>query len=383
MKGKTLFAVLFLSVLLAAAPWAFAAQGALPSSFNGWTASAPAAQISARDLDSLAQDKADILREYGINSAEKADYAQSGQMATVVLYKMTDPSAAFGAFTFLRSAGLAPVPNPGDSVAYAAASQSREILVIGNLVLDISSTGARPQNSDLKVLADTVSPQADRRPFPPIIDFLPKTGLVKGSEVYVLGPRALAQVFPISSQGRPDWIGFGKSAEAIVAHYHFPGRPQNNEDAVLLLAEYPTQQVAADAYDGLGHWISLNSGAPQADGRKTAFGTRSSVLIALLSGVDSRELASGFLNQIHYASDVTWNESSHDLTDPSISTIVVGAIVDSGSIMMLALAAGIGFGGLRLFMKLVLPGRVFDRHDQVEILQLGLTSKPVNSKDFY
>jgi hypothetical protein len=51
--------------------------------------------------------------------------------------------------------------------------------------------------------------------------------------------------------------------------------------------------------------------------------------------------------------------------------------------MMLALAAGIGFGGIRLFMKLLLPGRVFDRHDQVEILQLGLTSKPVNSKDFY
>src|ERR1700722_11461814 len=144
MKGKTLFAVLFLSVLLAAAPWAFAAQGALPSSFNGWTASAPAGQISARDLDSLAQDNADVLREYGINSAEKADYGQNGQTATVVLYKMTDPSAAFGAFTFLRSAGLAPVPNPGDSVAYAAASQNREILVIGNLVLDISSTGARP-----------------------------------------------------------------------------------------------------------------------------------------------------------------------------------------------------------------------------------------------
>jgi hypothetical protein len=332
----------------------------------------------------LAQDKADILREYGISSAEKADYAQNGQAATVILYKMSDPSAAFGAFTFLRAGDLtlAPTPTPGDSVAYAAGSKSREIFVVGNLLLDTSSTGARLQNQDLKVLADGLVPQADRRPFPPITDFLPKTGLVKGSEVYVLGPRALAQVFPISAQGRPDWIGFGRSAEAIVARYHFQGRPKD-QDAVLLLAEYPTQQVAANAYDGVGHWISLNSEAPPTDGRTSAFGTRSSVLIALLSGVDSRELASGFLSQIHYASDVTWNESSHDLTDPSISTIVVGAIVDSGSIMMLALAAGIGFGGLRLFMKLVLPGRVFDRHDQVEILQLGLTSKPVNSKDFY
>jgi hypothetical protein len=379
MKGKTFFAVLF---LLGATPWAFAAQGLLPPSFGTWTIAAPSAQFSARDLESVAQDKADILREYGITSAEKADYAQNGQAATVVLYKMSDPSAAFGAFTFLRNTGLAPIPAPGDSVAYAAGSNNRAILVIGNLLLDISSPAARPPDQDLKALAGGLVHQADRRPFPPITDFLPKTGLVKGSEVYALGPRALAQAFPISTQGRPDWIGFAKSAEAIVARYHLEGQPKDQE-AILLLAEYPTQQVAANEYDQLGHWISLNAAEPPADGRKAAFGTRSSVLIALFSGVDSRELASGFLSQIHYASDVTWNESSHDLTDPSISTIVVGAIVDTGSIMLLALAAGIGFGGIRLFMKLVLPGRVFDRRDQVEIIQLGLTSRRVKSEEFY
>jgi hypothetical protein len=70
------------------------------------------------------------------------------------------------------------------------------------------------------------------------------------------------------------------------------------------------------------------------------------------------------------------------LTDPSISTIVVGAIVDTGSVMLIALAAGLGFGGLRLLLKVALPGRVFDRNDQVEILQLGLTSKPIKSQDF-
>jgi hypothetical protein len=51
--------------------------------------------------------------------------------------------------------------------------------------------------------------------------------------------------------------------------------------------------------------------------------------------------------------------------------------------MLLALAAGIGFGGFRIFIKLVLPGRVFDRNEDVEILQLGLSSKPIEAKDFY
>ena len=46
-------------------------------------------------------------------------------------------------------------------------------------------------------------------------------------------------------------------------------------------------------------------------------------------------------------------------------------------------AAGLGFGGFRLFIKYLLPGKVFDRSDDIEILQLGLASKPIQAKDFY
>ena len=178
--------------------------------------------------------------------------------------------------------------------------------------------GARPEDQDLKALADSLLPQADRRPYPPLAGFLPKEGLVKGSEVYVLGPRALSQVFPIKGQG-PGRIGLGlrRSAEAIVAHYHLAGRPKD-EDAVLVLAMYPTQQIAANQYDRVNRVLTLNQPASEANGRTAAFGTRSASLIALLSGVNSRDAASGFLKQIHYATDVTWNESNHDLTDPSI-----------------------------------------------------------------
>jgi len=377
MKGTVFFVVVLLLGAVQAAP----AQSVLPPSFGNWVA-APATQIPARDLASVAQDKADVLREYGVNSAEKSDYAENGQTASVVLYKMTDPSAAFGAFTFLRTMDSAPITGAGNSIAYAAGTKNRAIFVVGNFVVDISSTGARPDDQDLKVLADGLLPRADRRPYPPLAGFLPKEGLVKGSEVYVLGPRALAQVFPVKAQTLPDWIGFDKSAEAIIAHYHLAGRSKD-EDDVLVLAMYPTQQIAANQYEQVNRALALNKPASEANGRTAAFGTRSASLIALLSGVDSREAASGFLDQIHYATDVTWNESSHDLTDPSISTIVVGAIVGTGSIMMIALAAGLGFGGLRLLTKFILPGRVFDRNTQVEIIQLGLTSKPVKSEDFY
>jgi hypothetical protein len=51
--------------------------------------------------------------------------------------------------------------------------------------------------------------------------------------------------------------------------------------------------------------------------------------------------------------------------------------------MMLAIAAGIGFGGFRLLVKIFLPNKVFDRDKQIEILQLGISSKPIKAKDFY
>jgi len=370
----------FVVLLLLGAAGAASAQSVLPSSFGSWV-SAPPTQIPARELASVAQDKADVLREYGVTSAEKSDYSQNGTTASVVVYKMTDPSAAFGAFTYLRTMEFAAITGAGSSASFAAGTKNRAILVVGNFVADVSSTGARPEDSDLKALADGLYPSADKRPYPPLAGFLPKEGLVKGSEVYVLGPRAMAQFFPIKGN-QPDWLGFDRSAEAIVAHYHLAGRPKD-EDAVLVLAMYPTQQIAANQYDQVNRALALNKLSSEANGRTAAFGTRSAALIALLSGVESHEAASRFLNQIHYATDVTWNESSHDITDPSISTIVVGAIVGTGSIMMIALAAGLGFGGLRLLTKIIFPGRVFDRSDQVEILQLGLASKPIKSQDSY
>ena len=58
--------------------------------------------------------------------------------------------------------------------------------------------------------------------------------------------------------------------------------------------------------------------------------------MALLAGVESHEIASGLLDQIQYASAVTWNEPSHEATEPSISTMIVGAFLGTGTILMLA-----------------------------------------------
>ena len=53
------------------------------------------------------------------------------------------------------------------------------------------------------------------------------------------------------------------------------------------------------------------------------------------------------------------------------------------AIMVFAVAAGIGFGGIRILVKIFLPNKIFDREKQIEILQLGISSKPIKAKDFY
>jgi hypothetical protein len=398
MQGKKILFVLAIALFLiwggvGSRPLAAQTQPILPSSFGAWTASGAVTQVPPAQIEQLASDSGPVLREYGIASGERREYANGDEKLTVTLYGMVDPSAAFGAFTFLRDSDM-PSLAARSPVSYGASSkgaaaekggdggQGRTLLVVGNLLLDVASAKSSMAAADASALGQSVVGRADRRPYPPIAEFLPKDGLVPGSERYVLGPLALSRVFPPAAANPTDWAGFGSSAEAMVGRYKFPGKGPAGE-GLLLLILYPTQQLAADRYTAMGKSFALNVDPGVANGRLAMFATRSSALIALLSGVESREAASHFLGQIHYASLVTWDAPTHDITDPSISTIVVGAIVDTGAIMLLVMAASLGFGGFRLLAKLLAPGKIFDRTADVEILQLGINSKPVEVKDFY
>ena len=89
------------------------------------------------------------------------------------------------------------------------------------------------------------------------------------------------------------------------------------------------------------------------------------------------------LDQVGYESQVTWDEPKQTLTEPGINSMIVGAFLGTGVIMIFAVAAGIGFGGIRILVKIFLPNKIFDREKQIEILQLGISSKPIKAKDFY
>jgi hypothetical protein len=369
---KTFCLIALVMFSIGVASFSARAQGLLPDSFGGWNASATTQRLDAAAVEQSAGSDAAVLEEYRTEGAARRSYARGGDSASITLYHLGDPSAAYGLYTFLRSDALAPI----EVGSFASASPDRALIVIGNLLVDVTSPKQRPSDADLKILAQYLAPQADTAPFPTIGESLPQAGQIQRSEHYFIGPQALSRVVPL---GADDWAGFDYSAEALSARYHMNAQG----DSVLLLISYPTQQIAAKEFDGMMRRFPIDppGGAPA--GQSILYGRRVGPLVALVVGAPTRAAANSLLDQIHNNDVVTWNEPKTTYTDPSISSIVIEGILGTGAIMLLAIAAGIGFGGLRLVVKYFLPGKVFDREKQMEVLQLGISSKPIRAKDFY
>lgn len=370
---RRLFRICLGVVCLAVAAHSAAAQGILPSSFANWSAAAPSAIIPPAGLDSLLGPDAAAFREYVVKSVEQRSFAQGAQTASITLYRFRDPSSAYGAYTFLRNDTLSDL----DLGSYASASRDRALIVVGEMLLDVSAPGkqSRPADADLKQLATLLDKKADHTPYPFVGEHLPEKGRVRGSVRYVIGPLSLSHFVPL---GTDDWMGFDHSAETILAHYQVGGK-----DETLLITSYPTQQVAAAEFAGILRRFVFDPPEGVAPGQNVLFGKRVSSFVAMVVGAPSRQAANKILDQVGYQSNVTWDEPKQTLTEPGINSMIVEAFLGTGAIMLFAVAAGIGFGGVRVLVKLFLPNKIFDREKQIEILQLGISSKPIKAKDFY
>jgi hypothetical protein len=360
---------LFLSAIPASA------QGILPSSFAGWTGDPqpgiPAPAVYSDHIASMAAGQlAATQQEYGFVSGEQAAYSRANQKLQVTLYRMKDPSGAYGLYSYLRSPDML----RADITDHSAMSRERALVLDGNLVLDIHGADLQRSGKDLNALVAAINPKAEQGPLPALSDHLPTKGFIDRSDKYILGPQTLNQFFPVTTN---DWLGFDTGAEAEVARYHVDGRELN-----LLIADFPTPQTAQKKLAQLQQDYHVNAPGTDPNG-SPIFARRSITLLAIVSGARTREEANKVLDQIQSGTEVTWNEPTFQFKEPAITTMIVGAIIGTGIICCFALVSGLAFGGFRLVIKRWLPDKVFDRSSQMQVLQLGLGSKPINSEDFY
>jgi hypothetical protein len=357
-------------VLLFLAP-ALLADTVLPAHFGKWTANN---SVQSPDIPANAKD---VLAESGLESAETRAYSNGNAAITVTTYRLHDSSGAYEAYTFFQgpkncpptsglSACLPPIDDP---------SEKRRITLIGNILITIDDAGSLTQD-DQDALSKQISAKADKTPLPPIPEYLPTPDRIAGTEKYALGPAAFCAA--LAALNRPDYralsdaAGFSSGAEAMFALY------QNKGDAaVVLLIDYPTPQLA-----GL-HWKHLEQALPPSAKSDGTSIERKGTLLAIALAPSSRGYAARVRDAVNYETHVTWNEPTHTITDPPITTVLAKIIIATGVFMLVAIVFGVAFGGVRVLLKSLFPGKVFDRPEQMDVLQLGLSGKRINSRDFY
>jgi len=286
------------------------------------------------------------------------------------LYFFPDSTTAYGAFSFLRTAVL-----DAGSGKPKAASRSRERVLLGNLILDATGNGVNTQRAALKALEQQLLVRTDGAPYPMLVQYLPTRGLIPGSERFLLGPTALARALPIELS---DWVGFRNGAEAVLARFR-----ENGREVTLLLISYPTPQAAQLKQAELGRWFNVDNAEKEPTKRPVVYVRRTLSLLAIAAQTDSAAVAKAVLGRVAYQPNFSWNEPGFRATEMPLMAMIYRMLVGIGILLAFATVAGISFGGLRLVVKWLLPGKVFDRDTAVEIIQLGLSSKPIEAKDFY
>ncbi|MEW5978705.1 MAG: DUF6599 family protein [Acidobacteriota bacterium] len=309
--------------------------------------------IGPEDLPKAVPQDAEFILEYGFAELQRAELSLRGESLGVEIYRMLDPTSAFGAYSFLTGPrsdfieGLA-----DDAVIGPRGLEFRR----GRYYVRLrprSSSVAQAQLIEVARAICSVIPQSPLNP--PILREVPKENLITRSEVLILGYKALNHKQPF---GGSDIFGLANGAEAVLAEYRFP-----QDSARMLLIHYPTQQLAKKFLES--GYASYAAQYPQ----KPLFFKREGPQVTLVWGARSPETAIDLLDKTSYVSSVSW--------DPSVQPIGVGQLlvrifVFGAFLLGITLLAGILFGGVRVLLRRLFPNRFFDRPEVIEMIRLNL-----------
>lgn len=336
----------------------------LPKQFRSWQQTSCSNRIEGNPGDFI------DWKEVGLRNVNNCEYAASGKTVKIRLAQYADSSAAFEVYTSLLKLGDMPT-NLGQVGAF---DKDGVLVQAGSLVIQSS---ANISKDDLSALVQAVDPQSEKTPLPPIRTYLPTEGRLVGSERYALGREGLTNAMASEGLGTfpsalLDKVGFSDGGEAMLARYSQPGKGTG----VLLLLEYPTPNVAEQQIHHLAE--VLPESAKQGDSI-----SRKGSLLSIVLSASSPEFAKKLREASDYETQVTWNEPHQTLTDPPLLSTIAKIFIGTAVFMVAAVVLGIAFGGVRIVTKRLFPGKVFDRPEQIEVLQLGLSGKRIDPSDFY
>lgn len=338
-----------------------AEQPLLPEHFGAWHKESCAEKQAQSALEA----------EAGKLNFSSCFFKSGTDAISISLAKYRDPSSAYEIYTSFLNPSMQPSTVGGPS----AIDAEKLVTLIGNCVLEVRPP-AKPGKAELEQLVSIIRKNSDRTPLPPIRTYLPQ-GFTDGTQRYAHGPAGFEEA--LEALHRPEYkmlsdeIGWaGDDAEAMLAEYR-----SGKDSGVLLLVDYPTQQLAEQ------HWKHLETVLQDVDKQgKTRIERRGSLLSMVLEPT-SAGYADALRASVRYQTEVTWHEPTHTITDPPWTTILGKIITLTMLFMVVAVVLGVAFGGFRVVMKKMFPGKLFDRPNEMDVLQLGLSGKRIDSEDFY
>ena len=318
-----------------------------------WSPAGKPNQYTQKNIEELAGNRASAINHYGLIGATTQSWRGPQGIVRLTLYEMIDASAAYGLFTLDRNInqpGFTSVPFGSEGFRVA----NRTFFWQSNYVVWLEGSG--PATDDLaRAISENIFGRSRK---PPVSSHLPPQNLVQGSEKYVLDETGISPELGLDRR----LLGFEDSVEIATADYLVGGK-----SAHLVLLLYPTQQVAQKY---ALHWEASDSIDP---GLRKRVGP----LVALVRGSRDPGVASAILDGVNYESQVTWNEPRPDISFPDMILTIFGFI---GIALLFTIVAGISFGGLRIFVKARYPDRIFDRTEDMEIIQLKLTKGVIHKQ---
>jgi hypothetical protein len=346
----------------------------LPNQFGQWQAEAPSKTLRVEDLRtdwSKWPNGERVLTEAGLSKIEQRAYKNGADEVTVRAFVLRDPSSAFELYTFLLAPGMTDFGLGMDS----AAGEHGARFLVGNIVVQ-AEVPANAKADGLRELLKALQAKADGTPLPPLKSYMPIHWRTFGSEKYTLGPEGfragMSSLGQEASKELTAAVGFQNGAEAMLANYR-----GEHGSGILLLLDYPTPQLAEQ------HLHHLEQALPDALKRAGVTVERKASLLSLVFAPTSPEHAQAIRDEVNYETQVTWNERGQRATDPPIFTIMYKIFLFTALFLGVATGIGIAFGGFRVIIKRVFPGKVFDRPENIEVLQLGLSGKKIDPTDMY
>jgi Family of unknown function (DUF6599) len=363
MKRSSVIFALLLAALSATTAFGAAAQSMLPQAFGGWTKSASHISQNPAAADPT---NASLFKEDGFTDFEQAEYVQPGRKITVKALRFADASGAYSAFTAFASPDVDVVDMGekkkdavGFSIGNAVTFYRQNILV--TVTFDRTDVMTMAKVRELASLLPEASAPARKSPALPT--YLPrvKQSFVKNSEKYVMGPVGLDNAgSPIPVQ----LVGFNQGAEVASGKY-----ATSSGTATLMVISYPTPAIAGEHQRAIEAFAQNPQATTSPELARPIAVKRSGPIVALTAGQISSDEAKSLLASVNYEADVTWNQNTH--TD-NYAGFLVSLIALIAVMLLLGLIAGLAFGGFRVMVKKLYPGSLFDRPEDVEIIQLNI-----------